>query len=128
MEASTRFRPEAIDARTNKVIDSASATASTPNELNYAVARIAAGFRKALGDATPKSAQLAAAETFSSQSLEASQQYALAQELQWQGKWDGALQAYERSTELDPGLGRAYAGNGRDPRQHGPEARCGERF
>jgi eukaryotic-like serine/threonine-protein kinase len=101
---------QAIDARTKKVIDSASATASTPNDLNYAVARIAAGFRKALGDATPKSEQLAAAETFSSQSLEASQQYALAQELQWQGKWDGALKAYERSTELDPGLGRAYAG------------------
>jgi serine/threonine protein kinase/tetratricopeptide (TPR) repeat protein len=101
---------QAIDARTNKVIDRASATAATPNDLNYAVARIAAGFRKALGDATPKSVQLAAAETFSSQSIEASQQYALAQELQWQGKWDGALQAYERSTELDPGLGRAYAG------------------
>ena len=101
---------QAIDARTNKVIDSASATAATPNDLNKAVARIAAGFRKALGDATPKSAQLAAAETFSSQSLEASQQYALAQELQWQGKWDAALQAYGRSTELDPGLGRAYAG------------------
>jgi eukaryotic-like serine/threonine-protein kinase len=101
---------QAIDARTNKVLDSTSVTASTPNDLNYTVARIAAGLRKALGDATPKSAQLAAAETFSSQSLEASQQYALAQELQWQGKWDAALQAYGRSTELDPGLGRAYAG------------------
>jgi serine/threonine protein kinase/tetratricopeptide (TPR) repeat protein len=100
----------AIDARTNKVIDGESATASTPEEINKAVARIAAGFRKALGDVTPKSAQLAAAETFSSQSLEASQQYALAQELQWQGKWDAALQAYRRSTELDPGLGRGYAG------------------
>ena len=101
---------QVIDARTNKVIDNESATASTPNDLSQAVARIAAGFRKALGDVTPKSAQLAAAETFSSQSLEASQQYALAQELQWQGKWDAALQAYGRSTELDPGLGRAYAG------------------
>jgi Flp pilus assembly protein TadD len=101
---------QAIDARTDKVMDRASATAATPKDLNYAVARIAAGFRKALGDATPKSVQLAAAETFSSQSLEASQQYALAQELQWQGKWDAALQAYSRSTELDPGLGRAYAG------------------
>jgi tetratricopeptide (TPR) repeat protein/predicted Ser/Thr protein kinase len=101
---------QAIDPRTNKVIDSESATASSPNEVNKAVVRIAAGFRKALGDATPKSAQLAAAETFSSQSLEASQQYAQAQELQWQGKWDNALQAYKRSTELDPDLGRAYAG------------------
>jgi eukaryotic-like serine/threonine-protein kinase len=101
---------QAIDPRTNKVIDSENATASNASEVNQAVARIAAGFRKVLGDATPKSAQLAAAETFSSQSLEASQQYAQAQELQWQGKWDGALQAYERSTQLDPGLGRAYAG------------------
>src|SRR5205085_3121175 len=48
--------------------------------------------------------------TFSSQSLAASQQYAQAQELQWAGKWDGALKAYSRSIELDPGLGRAYAG------------------
>ncbi|MFZ0319277.1 MAG: protein kinase [Candidatus Sulfotelmatobacter sp.] len=101
---------QAIDPRTNKLIDNESATASSAEEVNKAVARIAAGFRKVLGDATPKSAQLAAAETFSSQSLEASQQYAQAQELQWQGKWDGALQAYQRSTQLDPGLGRAYAG------------------
>jgi len=101
---------QAIDPRTNKVIDSESATASSPQEVSKAVARIAAGFRKALGDATPKSAQLAAAETFSSQSLEASQQYAQAQEFQWQGKWDDALHAYKRSTELDPDLGRAYAG------------------
>ncbi|MFZ0438057.1 MAG: protein kinase [Candidatus Sulfotelmatobacter sp.] len=101
---------QALDPRTNKVIDSENATAASAKEVSEAVARIVAGFRKALGDATPKSAQLAAAETFSSQSLEASQQYALAQELQWQGKWDDALQAYKRSTELDSNLGRAYAG------------------
>jgi tetratricopeptide (TPR) repeat protein len=101
---------QAIDPASNKTIDSESATVATPDELNKAIVRIAAGFRKALGDVTPRSAQLAAAETFSSQSIEASQQYALAQELQFQGKWDGALQAYRRSTELDPGLGRAYAG------------------
>lgn len=100
----------ALDARTGRVIDEERATASTPNQLNAAAGRIAAGFRKALGDAAPRSAQLAAAETFSSQSLEASQQYALAQELQWKGKWDEALKAYSRSTELDPALGRAYAG------------------
>ncbi len=100
----------AIDARTGRTMDQEKATASTPNELNRAVGRVAAGFRKALGDITPQSAQIAAAETFSSQSLEASQQYGLAQELQWKGKWDDALKAYSRSTELDPGLGRAYAG------------------
>ncbi|HXB67403.1 MAG TPA: protein kinase [Candidatus Acidoferrales bacterium] len=100
----------ALDARTNKVIAEEKATAATPNDLNRAVGRIAAGFRKALGDITPQSAQIAAAETFSSQSLEASQQYARAQELQWAGKWDEALKAYSRSADLDAGLGRAYAG------------------
>ena len=100
----------ALDARTGKVIDEEKQTASTPNDLNRAVGRIASGVRKTLGDVTPQSAQIAAAETFSSQSLEASQQYALAQELQWKGKWDDALKAYSRSAELDPGLGRAYAG------------------
>jgi tetratricopeptide (TPR) repeat protein len=100
----------AIDARTRKVIDNAKASAATAEELNSAVGQIADTLRKALGDSTPRSNQLSAAETFSSQSLEASQQYAAAQELQWQGKWDEALKAYARSTQLDPGLGRAYAG------------------
>jgi serine/threonine protein kinase/Flp pilus assembly protein TadD len=100
----------AIDARTRKVIDSASASASTPDDLTSAVARIAADLRKALGDRTPKSQQISAAETFSSKSLEASQKYAQAQELQWAGKWKEALATYADSTKLDPGLGRAYAG------------------
>jgi len=100
----------AIDARTRKVIDSATATASTPDGLNGALGRIAASFRKALGDSKPPSDRMSAAETFSSQSLEASQQYAAAQELQWKGKWEEAVQAYTRSIQLDPQLGRAYAG------------------
>ena len=100
----------AMDARTRKVINNATAAASTPGELNKAVGQIAESFRKALGDTALRSDQLSAAETFSSQSLAASQQYAIAQELQWQGKWDEALKAYARSTQLDPGLGRAYAG------------------
>jgi tetratricopeptide (TPR) repeat protein len=100
----------AIDARTRKVIDTATATASTPGGLNGALGRIAASFRKALGDSKPPSDRMSAAETFSSQSLEASQQYAAAQELQWKGKWEEAVQAYTRSIQLDPQLGRAYAG------------------
>lgn len=101
---------EALDTITGKVIDDESATASNPQQLNEAVAKVAAGFRKALGDVVPASRQIAAAETFSSQSLEASQQYAQAQELQWAGKWPDALKAYSKAAKLDPGLGRAYAG------------------
>ncbi len=101
---------QAVDAASGKPIAKETANASKADELNSAVAKIAAGFRKALGDVMPQSKQIAAAETFSSQSLAASQQYAQAQELQWAGKWGDALKAYQRSVQLDPGLGRAYAG------------------
>jgi serine/threonine protein kinase/tetratricopeptide (TPR) repeat protein len=101
---------QAIDSVTNKVIDSEHATASSPQELNAAVGKVAAGLRNELGDVVPRSKQIAAAETFSSNSLTASQQYARAQELQWSGKWAQAIQAYKRTIELDPDFGRAYAG------------------
>jgi len=100
----------AVDSVSGKVIDREQASATNPERLSAAVAKVAAGFRKALGDVVPKSAQIAAAETFSSTSLEASQQYAQAQELQWAGKWDEAINAYKRSIALDPDFGRAYAG------------------
>jgi tetratricopeptide (TPR) repeat protein len=105
-----KLSAQALDTVNGKVIDDEGATSSSPEQLNKAVAKVAAGFRKALGDVVPKSKQIAAAETFSSQSLEASQQYAQAQELQWAEKWQDALKAYDRSIQLDSGLGRAYAG------------------
>ncbi len=98
----------AVDSRSGKVIDAERAKASNPEGLNAAVGKVAAGLRKALGDVVPKSQQNP--ETFSSTSLEASQQYELAQELQSTGKWDEAISAYKRSSELDPDFGRAYAG------------------
>ncbi len=48
---------QAIDPAANKVIDGEKATASTPNDLNRAVVRIAAGVRKALGDVSPQSVE-----------------------------------------------------------------------
>ncbi len=110
MATSTHCRHKRSTLRTRKVLDNITATASTAGELNNAVGEVAGSLRKALGDSTLRSDKMSAAETFSSQSLEASQQYARAQELQWQGKWDEALKAYARSTQLDSGLGRAYAG------------------
>ena len=66
--------------------------------------------RRALGDATPESTQLAAAETYTAGSLEAAHEYALAQNLQWEGNWDEAIRHYQKALDLDPNLGRAYAG------------------
>jgi Flp pilus assembly protein TadD/predicted Ser/Thr protein kinase len=99
-----------IDALTGKALFTEDATASGKEQVLPAVNRLAARIRKGLGDVTPESAQLAAAETFTAASLEAGHAYALAQNLQWDGRWDEAVAEYQKAARLDPGLGRAYAG------------------
>ncbi len=99
----------ALDGVTGKVIATDSDKVQKKDVL-VAMGKLAAGIRKALGDKTPESVQRAAAETFTAGSLEAAHEYAVAQELQWSGKWDDTIQHYLRAIELDPNLGRAYAG------------------
>ena len=101
---------KAIDSANGNVIAAKDATASDKGSVLKIVGGLANDVRSALGDVTPKSRQLAEAETFTSSSLEAAHEYALAQELQWSGKWEEALPRYRRATYLDPNLGRAYAG------------------
>ena len=100
----------ALDAQTGKLLVSAEASAESKNAVLGAVAKAASKVRSALGDTTPESARLAAAETFTAGSFEAAHEYAVAQELQWAGKWDEAVRRYKRAVELDPNMGRAYAG------------------
>ncbi|HEY6894625.1 MAG TPA: tetratricopeptide repeat protein, partial [Rhodanobacteraceae bacterium] len=107
---SYRLSLRALDAVTGNPIGSSEVTASTKEQVLSAVGRAAADLRKALGDTTPMSTQLAAAETFTAGSLDAAHEYALGQDLFWRGKFDEAAQHYERATKLDPNLGRAYAG------------------
>jgi tetratricopeptide (TPR) repeat protein/predicted Ser/Thr protein kinase len=101
---------KAVDAQTGKPIVSAEADADGKNAVLGAVAKLASKVRGALGDTTPESARLAAAETFTAGSFEAAHEYAVAQDLQWEGKWDEAVRHYQRAVELDPKMGRAYAG------------------
>ncbi|MDA2936858.1 protein kinase [Acidobacteria bacterium AH-259-A15] len=101
---------KAIDAITGKAIVSGESAASSKDRVLAAVGKLAARTRKALGDTTPESVQLAAAETFTAASLEAAHNYALAQDLQGEGKFGEAIPYYSRAVELDTGLGRAYAG------------------
>ncbi len=100
----------AIDAATGKTIATDQERASGKEGVLASVARLAAQVRGALGDATPQSTQLAAAETYTAGSLEAAHEYALAQNLQWEGNWDDAIRHYRKALDLDPNLGRAYAG------------------
>ncbi|HEY6928954.1 MAG TPA: protein kinase [Thermoanaerobaculia bacterium] len=105
-----RLTVQAIDAADGKTIASDEETASGKDAVLRSVARLAAQIRGALGDATPASAQLAAAETYTAGSLAAAHEYAQAQDFQLTGKWEDAIRHYRKAIDLDPNLGRAYAG------------------
>ena len=98
-----------LDAVTGNVITKAEITATNKDDVLRNLAKLVAPIRQALGDTTPESAQLAAAETFTAGSLEAAHQYGIAQEMLLAGKNEEALRVYLRTAELDPNFGRAYA-------------------
>src|SRR5262249_45476715 len=73
--------------------------------------KLAAPIRKALGDTTPVSEQLAAVTgTFTAASLEAVHLYGQGMEAQFGGRMEDALQSFGKATELDPNFARACAG------------------
>ena len=107
-----RVSVTAEDARTGKSIVSVETTADGKKDVLGAVAKLASKVRGALGDTGPESERLAAAETFTAGSLEASHEYAVAQDFQWAGRFDEAVAHYQKAVELDPEMGRAYSGLG----------------
>ena len=100
----------ALDPASGKTIVKEERDASNKQDVLAAAGKLAESLRKGLGDTTPESAQQAAAETFSAGSLEAAHAYAVGQDFQLAAKWDDALKAYAQAEQLDPNLGRAYAG------------------
>jgi serine/threonine protein kinase/tetratricopeptide (TPR) repeat protein len=105
-----KITSKAIDAVTGKTIAEAESEADNKEDVLRSVGKLAAHIRGALGDTTPESVQLAKAETYSSGSLEAAHEYAFAQNLHDAGKFQDSIAHYSRAIELDPDMGRAYAG------------------
>ncbi len=101
---------KAVDAVTGKTIAQSESEATSKEDVLRLVGKLATEIRTALGDTTPDSVQLAKAETFSSGSLEAAHEYAVAQSLQDAVKFKNAIVHYDRAIQLDPNMGRAYAG------------------
>ena len=93
-------------------IASMSRSAANRDAILAAVGSLAGGIRDALGDVAPSAGAGAAAETFSAASLPAMGAYAKAQELNYRGRQEEALEAYREAVKLDPALGRAHAGMG----------------
>ncbi|HET7207600.1 MAG TPA: protein kinase [Terriglobales bacterium] len=102
---------QAFDAMTGKLLADAKGTAANKDELLLDIPKLAAPIRKALGDTTPESVQLAATQgSFATSNLEAVHQYSIAMEQQFSGKWQDALQSFSKAADLDPNFARAYAG------------------
>jgi tetratricopeptide (TPR) repeat protein/predicted Ser/Thr protein kinase len=102
----------AIDSRTGKPVATEQASLAGKADVLATVTKLSARIRKALGDTTPESVQIAAGETFTASSLEAAHEYAVGMDLQFAGKGDDAIAQYGKALRLDPNLGRAYAGMG----------------
>jgi len=115
-----------LDSMTGKSIQTSETEARDKETVLRAVDELAARVRATLGDTTPEWAQMAQAETFTSNSLEAAHQYSTAMNLQWAGKYEDAVEAFKRTIELDPNMARAYVGvavilNNLGRRQEGQE-------
>jgi len=105
-----KITSKAIDAVSGKTIIETESEADNKEDVLRSVGKLAAKIRTALGDTTPESVQLAKVETYSAGSLEAAHEYAAAQDLQAAGKFQDAKEHYSKTIELDPDMGRAYAG------------------
>ena len=101
---------EALDARTGNSIATAEINAATKDELLLDIPKLAAPIRKALGDTTPVSAQLAVSGPFTAASLEVVHLYSVAMQQQFAGKTADSFQSFSKAVELDPNFARAYAG------------------
>ena len=99
----------AIDPAADKPLVTSSEGASSKAEVLQVVGTIASTIRSALGDETPESVRLSAAETVTAASLEALQSYSEGQKLQINSKYDEAIAYYRRAIEQDPKFGRAYS-------------------
>jgi tetratricopeptide (TPR) repeat protein len=108
--AGYRITAQAIDAASGKTIVAREVTVASRDAVLAAVGKLAAPIRSKLGDSTPESAQLAAEETFTTDSLDAAHSYSIAQELFESGKSEQAIQHYQKAVDSDPNMGRAYAG------------------
>jgi len=85
-------------------------TAQTKDGVVTAVVSLSGEVRLSLGDMASENAMQAAAETFTTVSLDAMREYALAQDLMFARKDAEAIEHYRAAIQHDPKFGRAYAG------------------
>ena len=105
-----QLQVDALEPGSGKAMKSATATASSKDDVLRAVGSLASKLRTDLGDTASDAAKQAAAETFTAGSIDAMREYSVAQDLQNGGKNDEALAHYQKAIGLDAKFGRAYSG------------------
>ena len=105
-----RLSLRAVQAITGKTIVTAEESASSKDQVLFAVTKLGTAVRKALGDATSDSDQLFAMDTVSAASIEAVHGYALGLEAMGSGRNDEAQKDFSQTVDLDPNFGLAYVG------------------
>ena len=98
----------AIQAVTGKTLANADATAPNKDQVLFAVTKVGAAIRKALGDHTSESEQRLSMETLSSANLEAVHEYATGLDMLSAGKFADAQAHLSKAVDLDPNFGIAY--------------------
>ena len=111
-QAGYKLTASLVDPSANTVLQTWTAHADNREAVLQTVGELAVNVRTGLGDAAASTTAAGANETFTAASLDAARAYANAQELQWAGKAEEAMAEYRHAIQLDPNLGRAYAGLG----------------
>jgi len=99
-----------VDPKGGEVLTSVDVDAKSKLDVLAAVGTLAGDLREELGDESLDRDKLVASETFTARNLEAAKAYAKAQSLQYNGKYEEAMQFYQDALEQDPNFGRAYSG------------------
>jgi tetratricopeptide (TPR) repeat protein len=99
----------ALQTVTGKVVANAEETASSKDQVLFAVTKLGTAVRKALGDSTSDSAQRLSMETLSATSLEAVHEYAAGLDLISAGKFQEAQTHLAQAVDLDSHFGMAYS-------------------
>jgi serine/threonine protein kinase/tetratricopeptide (TPR) repeat protein len=101
----------ALDALTGNVLAKSEISVSSKDKVLHEIPKLMAPIRNALGDSTPASVQFETSSgAFNASSVEAVHQEAVGVGLQFSGKFEDALKAFTKATELDPNFALAYSG------------------
>jgi tetratricopeptide (TPR) repeat protein len=100
----------AIDPQNGEVLTAVSVDAEDKLDVFASIGTLASDLREQLGDASADRHESDSPAIFTTISLETAKAYSKAQTLQYEGRYEEAMQVYEQALEYDPNFARAWSG------------------